>query len=281
MKEKLYIIPVKDSLRAHDECPFCYMERNLEQYALDSVLGASCSYMESDVREVTDREGFCRDHYRKMFAYGNALGNSLILETHLRRLKKDLLKEMQHYSENGKSGKLSLMGRFRTGGPSSGAASGATAGAAFGSGSTTVVADSNNNVSRWIRAEECSCHICNIIKSQFQRYLATFFLLYKQNDSEFMELLRDGKGVCIHHLADVLDTAPQYINDKQQKELRELLFAQMETNLDRMIDELEWFQKKFDYRYRDADWNGAQDSVQRAMQKIAGGYPADSPHRGK
>lgn len=273
MKEKLYIIPVKDALRAHDECPFCYMERSLEQYALDSVLGTSCSYMESDVREVTDREGFCRNHYRKMFAYGNALGNSLILETHLRRLKKDLLKEMKHYNDNAKSGKLSLMGRFRTGGSSAGAAS--------ESGSLAVISASNNNVSRWIRTEEGSCHICNIVKSQFQRYLATFFVLYKQNDSEFMELLRGGKGVCIHHLADVLDTAPQYINDKQQKELRELLFAQMEANLDRMIDELEWFQKKFDYRYRDADWNGAQDSVQRAMQKIAGGYPADGPHKTK
>lgn len=263
MKEKLYIIPVKDALRAHDECPFCHMERSLEQYALDSVLGSSCSYMESDVREVTDREGFCRDHYRKMFAYGNALGNSLILETHLRRLKKDLQKEMKHYSDSGKYGKISLMGRFRSGG------------------SSPDSFESTNNVSRWIHVEEGSCHICKIIKNQFERYLATFFVLYKQNDREFMELLHEGKGVCIHHLADVLDTAPQYLSESQQKELRELLFAQMETNLDRMIDELEWFQKKYDYRYRDADWNGAQDSVQRAMQKIAGGYPADGPHKAK
>ncbi len=265
MKEKLYIIPVKDAMRAHDECPLCHMERSLEQYALDSVLGSSCSYMEGDVRAVTDREGFCREHYRKMFAYGNALGNALILETHLRRLKKDLQKEIAHYSENGKSGKVSLMGRFR----SNGAASGASA------------ADGGSNVSRWIRAEEGSCHICNIIKSQYERYLATFFTLYKQRDSEFMDLLKNGKGVCIHHLADVLDAAPQYVTDKQQKELRELLFAQMEIHLGRMIDELEWFQKKFDYRYRDADWNGAEDAVPRAMQKIAGGYPADGPHKAK
>ena len=96
-----------------------------------------------------------------------------------------------------------------------------------------------------------------------------------------MNLLQSGKGVCLHHLAVILDAAPQYLNDKQQKELRELLFAQMEINLDRMIDELEWFQKKYDYRYRDADWNGAEDSVQRAMQKIAGSYPADGPYKAK
>ena len=220
MKEKLYIIPVKDALRAHDECPFCHMERSLEQYSLDSVLGSSCSYMESDIRQMTDREGFCRDHFRKMFAYGNALGNSLILETHLRRLKKDLLKEIDHYNDNGKSGKLSLIGRFRTGGSGTGANAG------------TCPVDGENNVSRWIRQEENTCHICHIIKNQFQRYLATFFVLFKQGDSEFTELLQGGKGVCIHHLADVLEAAPQYLNDKQQNELRDLLFAQMETNLD-------------------------------------------------
>lgn len=269
MKDKLYIIPVKDAMRAHDECPFCHMERSLEQYAIDSVLGSSCSYMESDVRQVTDQEGFCRDHYRKMFAYGNALGNSLILETHLRRLKKDLLKEIDHYSDNGKSGKMGLMGRFRAGGSGTGANAG------------TSPAEGATNVSRWIRLEESSCHICNIIKTQFQRYLATFFVLYQQRDSEFMELLQGGKGVCIYHLADVLDAAPKYLNDKQQKDLRDLLFAQIETSLDRMIDQLEWFQKKYDYRYRDAEWNGCEDAVQRAMQKIAGGYPADGPYKAR
>jgi len=269
MKEKLYIIPVKDALRVHDECPFCHMERSLEQYALDSVLGSSCSYMESDTREVTDREGFCRDHYRKMFAYGNALGNSLILETHLRRLKKDLQKEMKHYNDSGRPVKMGLMNRFRAGG------------AGVGTGTGGTEAESTNNISHWVRQEEGCCHICKIVSSQFERYLATFFVMFQQGDGEFLELLRGGKGTCIHHLADVLDAAPRYLNEKQCKELRELLFDQMMNNLDRMISELEWFQKKFDYRYRDADWNGSQDAVQRAMQKIAGGYPADGPYKAK
>ena len=265
MKEKLYIIPVIDALRADDECPFCNMERSLEQYALDSVLGSSCSYMESDVRQVTDREGFCREHYRKMFSYGNALGNSLILETHLRRMKKDLQKEMNHYSESGKSSKVSLMARFRNQGTASGGSN----------------AESTNNVSRWIREEECSCHICNSMSRQFERYLATFFVLYQQGDEDCQNWLNHGKGLCMHHLAQVLDAAPGYVKEKEQEELRKLLFAQMEGHLDRMIDQLEWFQKKFDYRYRDADWNGAQDAVPRAMQKIAGGYPADGPYKAK
>ena len=59
MKEKLYTIPLNDAVNADDECPFCYIERNVEQDLMDFVLGSAASYMESDVREETDREGFC------------------------------------------------------------------------------------------------------------------------------------------------------------------------------------------------------------------------------
>ena len=46
MKEKLYTIPLMDAFKAEDECPFCFVERQLEQHAMDFVLGAGASYME-------------------------------------------------------------------------------------------------------------------------------------------------------------------------------------------------------------------------------------------
>ncbi|MFR6590422.1 MAG: DUF6062 family protein [Gallintestinimicrobium sp.] len=44
--------------------PFCYIERNVEQDLMDFVLGSRFC-MESDVREDTDWEGFCRTHMKK------------------------------------------------------------------------------------------------------------------------------------------------------------------------------------------------------------------------
>ena len=40
MKEKIYTIPLMDAFKAEDECPFCFIERNLEQHAIDFVLGS-------------------------------------------------------------------------------------------------------------------------------------------------------------------------------------------------------------------------------------------------
>ena len=90
MKEKIYTIPLMDAFKAGDECPFCFIERNLEQHAIDFVLGSGASYMEDDVRAETDKMGFCREHYKKMFDYGNRLGCGLILTTHFKKKNEEL-----------------------------------------------------------------------------------------------------------------------------------------------------------------------------------------------
>ena len=65
MKEQLYTIPLNDAFAANDECPFCFIEQKLEQDLLDFTLGSSSSYMESDIRDMTDKEGFCRIIFSK------------------------------------------------------------------------------------------------------------------------------------------------------------------------------------------------------------------------
>ena len=55
----------------------------------------------------------------------------------------------------------------------------------------------------------------------------------------------------------------------------------MEQNFARIEEELTWLTDKFDYRNRDADWKNSRDALQRGMQKLHGGYPADAPHRAK
>lgn len=257
MKEQLYTIPLMDAFRAEDECPFCYIERNVEQHALDFALGSEASYMRDDVREQTDKIGFCREHYKKMFTYGEALGCALILDTHLKKLSAEFKKELKNYSSTAKVG---LKEHFSK---------------------DISSTKESNNVSKWIHEKSESCFICDHIKMNYDRYLATFFILFKRGEREFMDLVKNGKGFCLPHFADVLDAAPLYLNEKEQKALRDILFPQMEANVARIWEELDWFEKKFDYRYRDEDWKTSRDVVQRAMQKIAGGYPADPPYRQK
>ena len=259
MKEQLYTIPLMDAFRSGDECPFCFIHKNLEQHAIDFTLGSGASYMEDDIRAQTDRAGFCKEHYRQMFVYGNRLGSALIMETHLKSLSKGLQEEMNRFRPT-KNNTPALIRRLRK--PK--AADGETP-----AGSLTT----------WIRSRTSSCFICEQIENSYQRYLATFIELFKRSDPEFDSLVREGKGYCLPHFADLLDAAASALHEKEMQKLTQILFPQMEASLARIEEDVDWFQKKFDYRFKDEDWKNAKDAVQRAMQKAGSGYPADPPYK--
>lgn len=249
MKEKLYTIPLNDAVNAEDECPFCYIERNVEQDLIDFVLGSSASYMESDVREDTDREGFCRAHMKKMFDYGNTLGNGWILKTQYKKL----LTEMESRFKQFKPGKTSMADRFRK-----------TA--------------QQNTVVQWVEKRESTCYICDRFKKDYERYLDTFYYLYK-NDPKFVDKIKNGKGFCLHHFGDLCSGADSRLSDKEKETFYPLIFDVMKKNMERMSQDVDWLIEKFDYLNKDADWGNSRDALQRGMQKLRGGYPADPAYK--
>ena len=97
MKEQIETIPVNDAFDSGDECPFCWLRRQAEQRAIRYVLGPGASYMEPDVREVTDEKGFCPEHMQKMYDYGNALGNALIMQTYFVGLLKAMDRQLEDF----------------------------------------------------------------------------------------------------------------------------------------------------------------------------------------
>lgn len=169
MKEKLYTIPLMDAFKAEDECPFCFVERQLEQHAMDFVLGAGASYMEDDVRAETDKMGFCRTHYKKMYDYGNRLGTGLILKTHFQYKTKELHEQIRIFAPS----RASVFSRFKKG--------------------NTDTEAPKTSLGTWVKEQEDTCYICNFYKDTYARYLDTFFELFKKirNFSRFLKPVRD------------------------------------------------------------------------------------------
>lgn len=250
MKEKLYTIPLNDAMNADDECPFCYIERSLEQDLLDFTLGSGASYMEGDIREETDKAGFCRPHFKKMFDYGNTLGNAWILKTHYKRMIQEMEKEFKSFSPSKQSFKAKMKKN----------------------------ADSGNSVGVWVAQKEKSCYICKQYEETYTRYLDTFFVMYHR-DSEFREKVKMSKGFCLPHFRDLLEQADIQLNDKEKADFYPMMFHLMDENMNRISEDVNWLVEKFDYRYKDADWKNSKDAVQRGMQKLKGGYPADPAYQ--
>jgi hypothetical protein len=250
MKEKLYMIPVNDAVNANDECPFCFIERKIEQDLMDFVLGSGSSYMESDIREQTDKAGFCRPHFKKMFDYGNTLGNAWILKTHYRRVINDMQKQIKDYTP----GKISLKDKF------------------------LKTAESSNPIGGWTNAHEESCYICNHFDDYYKGCRETFFMMY-QRDPEFKSKILNGKGFCIPHFGDLIEASDECLTDAERKEFFDAISKLMMDNMDRLFEDVAWLIEKFDYRNKDADWKTSKDALQRGMQKLKGGYPGDPVYK--
>ena len=107
MRNQIDTIPVTEAFEAADECPFCFMERKAEQSTIRFVVGPSASYMEPDVRGATDKLGFCREHTKKLYDYGNSLGAALILQTYFA----GVLEEFQAQAGDFAPGKKNLFGK--------------------------------------------------------------------------------------------------------------------------------------------------------------------------
>lgn len=250
MKEKLYTIPLNDAVNAQEECPFCTIERNVEQDLLDFVLGSGSSYMESDIREQTDKAGFCRTHFKKMFDYGNTLGNGWILKTHYARMNQELKKVCDSY----KPQKTSLADKLKKN------------------------TGRKNPIGVWAMEKESSCYFCSRFKAEYERYLDTFFYLYTKDD-EFRKKIMDSKGFCIPHFGDLCEAAETSLKDGEKAEFYAGMSRLMEQNMQRLYEDVSWLIEKFDYRNKDADWKDSKDAIQRGMQKLKGGYPADAPYK--
>ena len=248
MKDKIYTIPVNEAFDSGDECPFCQLQRTVEQRTIRYVLGPGASYMEPEVRAATDAAGFCGAHFKKMYDYGNSLGSALMMQTYMVGLFEEMTRQMDKFPIPGKRG---LFAKKNTG--------------------------EESELVRWAREKQGSCYICNKIEYNMERYLDTFFYLLK--DAEFRAKVESSKGFCMRHFLRLMELAGEKVPNGQIEWFYPKVFGLMRENMARVKGDLDWFIEKFDYRNASADWKNSRDAVSRSMQKLQGIYPADPPYK--
>lgn len=249
MKEQIYTIPVNEGFEAKDECPFCFMEREVERSALRYVAGPCASYMEPDVRAATDKAGFCRVHMKKLYDYGNTLGAALMLQTYMA----GLLEEFEAAAEKFEMPQKKSI--FSPKKPQS----------------------SENAYWKRLNERVDSCFLCDKIEYNMERYFLTFFMLIR--DEAFRKKVESSKGFCLRHFSRLLEMAETHLPAGQREWFYATVFPLMEKNLVRVKEDLDWLVAKYDYRNAGKPWGNSQDALQRAMQKLEGLYPADPPYK--
>ncbi len=234
MKEKIYTIPLSEAYEEASECPFCKIEKRLEAEAVEYALGASM--MEPDSRINSNEKGFCRRHFAQMTEVGGkALSLALVLDTHLARSIERIEKVVS---------KKSAGGLFKKEEPK------------------------HEELYHLIDKMQTSCVICEKIESTLEKFALTFWELYKK-ETDFHKKVNESKGFCLPHFALILKMAEKELSGSSLRELTEELIDVEIENLKRVNEDVNWFTKKFDYRFNDAPWKNSKDAPPRTIEKIA------------
>lgn len=240
-KEEIYTIPLWDAFREDTECPFCSIEHKLEQDIIDFCL--SDAYMEDDFRQITNKKGFCQPHFLRLFNEKNRLGLALVTQTHMM----EMLKQLE--AINPIDGKKNAFLPFKK-----------------------SISSSDSPLQGLLTTIEDDCYICDRTHTTMDRYLDTFFYLFKK-EPEFIEMLASSKSFCMPHYIKLMEVGKQKLKDKQFDEFVNITMPNFKDNYERVLDELQWFISKFDYRFHNEPWKNSKDAPKRSIQKVAGFIP--------
>ena len=256
MRYHIDTIPIWDAAKKDGECLMCALERRTELGEAERYLGASV--MEPDTRIRVNERGFCRKHHGMLFTMSNRLGHALMLESHMIENRERLEKSWKNLEKIGDQLKNSGIGDRLNGKAKSAKEAAAQEGAK-------------------IREMAGTCVMCDTISENMTRYLHTFFHLYK-NDGEFRKKFLEGKGMCIPHTGQLIETATEELGPKELGEFLQSLARMEKENLDRIQEDISWFIKKFDYRYEKEDWKNSRDAVERTVNKTRGWCVGKEPN---
>ncbi len=237
--EKIYMIPVNDAYQSSSACPICELKQKAEQNYLEYYLGPSL--MEPDTRKITNKTGFCPEHMGKLNqSVTNRLGLGLMMHTHLKDFNEDITKDLN---------------------------SAAPAKAGLIKGRTTDYKAKLNSIADRIDKRVSLCPICDKLNEAMGHYIEVICWMYS-HDPAFKEKFTDGKCHCLPHTSLLLRQAAK-LSQNEASDFVSALAASSEANFASLIDDVEFFTLKFDYRNNDKPWGNSKNSIQRSMRFLS------------
>lgn len=114
-----------------------------------------------------------------------------------------------------------------------------------------------------------TCVACRDIEQTVRHHVQSFLQSWL-SEPDFRRLAAAADAFCLPHFAMVLASAGS-LPRREQTIVREALTRRQLEALAPLQSQIDWFVKKFDARFQAEPWNGAEDSVERAVDVLTGG----------
>ena len=120
---------------------------------------------------------------------------------------------------------------------------------------------------------EC-CYICEILDQHYSRIIENAVFLYAA-DSQFRAKLRAQKYFCLPHYQLLIECAKKKLDKKKFSDFFDDISAVESNYFEKIIKDVSWYCKKFDYRYDSEPWYDSKDAVDRAIRFLSSGTSPD------
>ena len=114
-----------------------------------------------------------------------------------------------------------------------------------------------------------SCYICDKIEHSLTKMLENTALLWER-EKEFKEKLLNQPYFCMSHYSSMLYVGEYTLSKKLYQGFADDCNTVMIRYGEKLLGDVTWFTKKFDYRYEDEPWGDSKDAVERAIRFLEG-----------
>ncbi len=119
-----------------------------------------------------------------------------------------------------------------------------------------------------------SCFICERLEPHYNRMIENTVLLYAY-DSQFKVKLKAQKYFCLPHYQMLVSHAKKTLDKRKYEDFFEDISAVENKYFEKIIKDVSWYCKKFDYRYDSEPWYDSKDAVERAIRFLSSGVAPD------
>lgn len=241
MGYKIETISVYEVFEQKGGCPFCRLEKRLENEYIEYYLGSAA--MTPEIRIKVNRSGFCAKHLDGLYNAGNRLPLALELNTFMQSKGQRMKKAAAGFVS-------ACAGREKR--------------AAAALAELEQAAQGHNR----------DCLICASLADSMERYIDTSVHLYI-DQARFRELYDGCGGFCTRHFSSLLKACLSLGAKDRQNFARKTCELQLSA-ADNLTRELEDFTKMFDYRSRGREWGSERTAVARTAAYLGGDTRPDT-----
>lgn len=238
MKETIYTIPINEAFDTKCSCALCEIENRLEKEEIEYTLGPAM--MEPDFRIISNKKGFCKNHYKSLLENSKALPLALILQTHIQQQNSDIFSK--------KVEKKSATSLFKKKSPE-------------------II--SAKKITEHIEKTSSRCVVCERINDTMNRYMENLIYIWK-TQKEFRHKFSVQESFCLPHFSLLLKYASDGLNGNDFNDFYHSVMEIQEKAQTQYYNDISEFTMLFDHNNTSTPTQNVKNSIKRTIKNVSG-----------